>query len=1290
MKIHFTCGCHEAPFTYKTVVLKPNWVNGKNVLTQAMLSDTNTKYVIKWNYDLNGETIYVPGGCILEFDGGIVRNGTMVGLNTFVNNVGDVNLIFDNVIKEGTWRKNEIQDISELVSLAEYSREDKKIYFKNVNDEILCWIDATDFIKDGMVDAVVVRDGNLVVTFNTDAGKEDISIPLTDIFDADAYYTKEETDSLLEDKADSDSVYTKDNTYNKNEINTLLDAKAGVEDSYTKEESNNRYQEKLVSGVNIKTINEQSLLGSGNITVEGGGEEQDKDYDPENFSGLGRVYLKQNIVEEGGVKQNRLVQDAFYKDDGEGNRVPNTNTVFVVAYAFDLNGQTVNIPEECVLEFDGGSIAGGILYSNGTVLSGDYKNSSDYLYGAFYNEGGELLNHNKDAWGEFYYEAEYGEGFHNFNEQFHLTYADRIRGVQGIAVTRNHVFLFCITSSSDVEASYPKCLCYDRYYNLLGWCVVENYSHFNDCTVAGDTIYIPDYHHGKINYTTENALVEACLNNGSITFSEFLESNIGAQLDYDEYSQTFCMVSDTGIVNILDAEFNIIKHGNSSVFSAIRNHIGEGVTTQGSVYRKGLLYLNIGVDDQQVATMVVYDVATDSIVKCMRLPFPSEYIEGEGMCVDPVSGDIIMACNAWHTDFTHFEIARLKFSEVEFALSNDRRSGVGYSDLVHNVSVYVNNNMSDKNYKPTGTEDKPYRSIFEALICRRSFGRYFQLNVVNTGIDYYLIGFTTTSATTLRITGISGKPKIVTYLYLFNMSYLQIYSAKIQGVGSADLGVNCAITVGGQNASLRCESVEFLMTENAKYGIYANSNYIVYATVNFIGCTFTGYDTSVDPVYPGFQCECVGISWGGFGNILFSSIAPTFNYCVGIDITTNHLPNIDFTTSTIVVNMAFNHAAFLRHLNHSTSYGNIFIGDAFNDTRYKQYKNFLQYCSNYTCSIKNNGPRKKEDGTIVGKGLCVGANLDFELMNSEEFKYQSNGVNLIKTSSNLAIREVDAADVWNSWRKVSSSQNTGTFPYPNIVNADFDYIEEVEKAFQFSASPSLDYCIAYNIRLQAGTTYSFSFWAKGSGTVRMYVDAINTSGLVSTCVVNNVDYEYYYTTFTLSDALDVSHLGSFYLVVAKSDESLTMCAPKLEIGQKPTLWSNETPSGSTSQRTTHPNIGERFYDTTLNKSVTWNGNDWVDEINQDVALTATSTFNFNNETTTGRKFFSNSAGFAGGAPSDLVAGSYSMLETYTISGWYKVQRFTVFSGSIYLRFYYNNVWQPWVKVGVTEQTSNNG
>ena len=61
----------NVPVTYKTIILKKNLVNGVNTLTQEMMSATNTKYVIKYDYVL-GENITVPAGCILEFGGGSI------------------------------------------------------------------------------------------------------------------------------------------------------------------------------------------------------------------------------------------------------------------------------------------------------------------------------------------------------------------------------------------------------------------------------------------------------------------------------------------------------------------------------------------------------------------------------------------------------------------------------------------------------------------------------------------------------------------------------------------------------------------------------------------------------------------------------------------------------------------------------------------------------------------------------------------------------------------------------------------------------------------------------------------------------------------------------------------------------------------------------------------------------------------------------------------------------------------------------------------------------------------
>lgn len=78
--------------------------------------------------------------------------------------------------------------------------------------------------------------------------------------------------------ADLSNYYTKSETSGATEISTALASKADTATTYTKTETDNAItaatsakQDTLVSGTNIKTINSQSILGEGNITIEGGG-----------------------------------------------------------------------------------------------------------------------------------------------------------------------------------------------------------------------------------------------------------------------------------------------------------------------------------------------------------------------------------------------------------------------------------------------------------------------------------------------------------------------------------------------------------------------------------------------------------------------------------------------------------------------------------------------------------------------------------------------------------------------------------------------------------------------------------------------------------------------------------------------------------------------------------------------------------------------------------------------------------------------------------------------------------
>ena len=80
-----------------------------------------------------------------------------------------------------------------------------KLYSGN---HLLGSVDGTSWVKDGMVQSAAIVGNNLEITFNTDAGKEKISVPLTDIFNPDNYYDKATIDRKLEGISVSDEYIT--------------------------------------------------------------------------------------------------------------------------------------------------------------------------------------------------------------------------------------------------------------------------------------------------------------------------------------------------------------------------------------------------------------------------------------------------------------------------------------------------------------------------------------------------------------------------------------------------------------------------------------------------------------------------------------------------------------------------------------------------------------------------------------------------------------------------------------------------------------------------------------------------------------------------------------------------------------------------------------------------------------------------------------------------------------------------------------------------------------------------
>ena len=193
--------------------------------------------------------------------------------------------------KEAWNAKLDAADVEGFFGAVNYDKESKRINFYNTSTggTVLGYVDATDFIKDGMVSNVEIKEVAekgvcLVITFNSDSGKQAIEIPISQIFNADNYYTKSQTDSAIAaytyDKATIDQKVAEGGTfdpslyYNKTATDALLANKADTATTYTKTEVDNAItaatstkQDTLVSGTNIKTVGAQSVLGSGNIAL---------------------------------------------------------------------------------------------------------------------------------------------------------------------------------------------------------------------------------------------------------------------------------------------------------------------------------------------------------------------------------------------------------------------------------------------------------------------------------------------------------------------------------------------------------------------------------------------------------------------------------------------------------------------------------------------------------------------------------------------------------------------------------------------------------------------------------------------------------------------------------------------------------------------------------------------------------------------------------------------------------------------------------------------------------------
>lgn len=115
-----------------------------NLLTQQMLNKENTIYVLQYDYSLNYQTITIPSGCVLLFEGGSISNGTLSGANTTLR--GAIEHVFNNLNIVGSWTNDFKLSYFTTPSISHDSFKDIQVGIRAVADtpykfiiDIDCW-----------------------------------------------------------------------------------------------------------------------------------------------------------------------------------------------------------------------------------------------------------------------------------------------------------------------------------------------------------------------------------------------------------------------------------------------------------------------------------------------------------------------------------------------------------------------------------------------------------------------------------------------------------------------------------------------------------------------------------------------------------------------------------------------------------------------------------------------------------------------------------------------------------------------------------------------------------------------------------------------------------------------------------------------------------------------------------------------------------------------------------------------------------------------------------------------
>lgn len=932
------------------------------------------------------------------------------------------------------------------------------------------------------------------------------------------------------------------------------------------------------------------------------GNYSDKEYDPEHHSGLGRKVLK--LKPDG---SNILTQEDF----------SDANTIYVIQYDFDLNDPNgeINIPHGCVLEFDGGTLSGENTLSGSMLkVKGDFYRGMEHCVTncSVHDENGNLIHYDGNLidfaecrldWGEL---ADWYE--------IHLGRKD-VCFIQSIVMTENYIFRI---GDNDNNSLPGLIAVFNRANVLQGYVLVENIKHANDATICGNFIYVLQ---GSGTSVAKISIQRILINFGNtispdnVITPSFTENDCWC-MDYDKYTDKFYFAS-TESFYVCDTNFEnaVAKYqGFYSDTCKRLSYTTGGIIIQGMCVVKGVVYMPYASGTynsyQGKPVIVVYDLYNERMEKTIACSTSIANDEIEAPFIDPLTGIMYAPFTAhgprcvgtYAILFTSEEAS--KYEEYNY----DRRNVVGnktYQRFMLETpfeQIFVNNDPESMSYnkRPYGSADSPYRSIGEAIVMGSMGKNRICIKLASTDIAYEggvggfdgwlkdanieIVGPSSERAeyilrdrVLLRNSAVYFKNIAFKARNSFDSSNLFMLYENTKAVFSyCDFYLNSSTEAA--STAILLESGSSVNADNiAVHGAKPGTPYTGYKSIFVLSrngaqnCSLTGSNTFTDcTVYAPQDTGC------------------DMKYAIPASITLNNSTLQNDNVSSLA--SGYFEICSVNNLERLATAFELMAGsgrrvkvNVINDIELKLdgYIPRGEYVS------ASGGTRLE---SVVDKRL-------YSLVNGVEDKYETNGENLIVRSESPEYGG-NSILATGKWRLTEASAENA----PSIIDVSIPFLPGIKRGFQIDTTTYTD--ISYSLHVEAGKTYTFSCWAKGTGIFGLRIGL--PSWQIRNFSIDTEDWQFFSFTFIAKQENIVDDIANIYLSWSAPSSDITICAPKFEKGNHATLWSQKNNHGPSTSRPAFEEIGARYFDTTLNKPIFWTGDTsdgksgWVDAIGTDM------------------------------------------------------------------------------------------